>query len=85
MRSSLRQLVFDNLKYGLQVLIDSLPEFGLSLPDDLLPATEILRQMPDVLELFPQTCFESFTNLWNSPAVQSAAVLEVSQSKQSEV
>ncbi|KAJ7481009.1 heterotrimeric G-protein alpha subunit, GPA2-like protein [Mycena galericulata] len=71
---SYRQLVFDNLGLGIQPLLESLSDFGLSLPHALLPAAKIVQSERDLRfgEPFPRQWLGAITRLWNDSIVQEA-------------
>ncbi|KAJ7104884.1 heterotrimeric G protein alpha subunit 4 [Mycena epipterygia] len=71
-----RQLVFDNVTLGLNILIESLPDLELNLPDGLLPHADVIAKISNRdlrhQERFPQECLASLGALWNDATVQEA-------------
>jgi guanine nucleotide-binding protein subunit alpha len=67
-----RQLTFENVLHGMQYLLDSLPDLGLSLPATLSSAGQIINNGKYHGDTFPEEYFGAIAALWNDLTVQTA-------------
>ena len=69
-----RQLVFNNLTYGLKYLLDAMEDMDLAVSPKNRPHVGLIEGANDLRdgEIFPRHFYEPLRQLWNDEGVQRA-------------
>jgi guanine nucleotide-binding protein subunit alpha len=67
-----RQLVFNNLTYGMKCVLDALDELQLQLSPTSAEAVQLVEEAPDIRdgEMYPEEYFDALQTLWEDPAIR---------------
>ncbi|KAG9124870.1 hypothetical protein FRC07_009933 [Ceratobasidium sp. 392] len=69
---SYRQLVFNNIIRGIQMLVDSLPVLELSISSQNAPLMDVIRSTPELRdgEAYPEQLLQPLQSIWDDSQVQ---------------